>query len=185
MWVAIQHITTMVAECWERVLASFFIDDAFEIDGFYEDIRNIRASGTVKYAHSRNSTCKHSTTYNLLPSPFTLHRTTNATNHGRRRISNPHRPLQWPWCHYSRLICICYLICPRSQFHRRHMQITVCYFSFFLYLYDILCISLCVLDDEPYNFCLTHVFWSVKPSIHHHRRRHHPFTIIIHTIHII
>ena len=29
---------------------------------------------------------------------------------------------------------------------------------FFLYLYDILCISLCVLDDEPYNFCLTYIF---------------------------
>ena len=172
--------------CW---VASFFMSDAFEIvwvvifDGFYEDIRNIRASGTQIRSFT-NSTCKHSTTSNatppllLLPSPFYSQR----NQHGRRRISNPHRPLQWPWCHYSRLLCICYLICPRSQFHRRHMQITVCYFSFFLYLYDILCISLCVLDDEPYNFCLTYIFWSVAPSIYHH---HHQFTIIIHTIHII
>ena len=32
------------------------------------------------------------------------------------------------------------------------------YFSFFVYLFDIVCISLCVLDDEPYNFCLTYIF---------------------------
>ena len=137
-------------------------------------ISEISVQVVLKYAHSLTPlvsiprATQHLRYSFLLPSPLQP----TATNHGRRRISNPHRPLQWPWCHYSRLICICYLICPRSQFHRRHMQITVCYFSFFLYLYDILCISLCVLDDEPYNFCLTYIFWSVKPSIHHHHQFH-------------